>query len=77
MKMITILDSRNKESTTLLFVAVAFVVVIIKFVLAGLSLGVLGVVPAMSGGEFAMAVGAVLGVWLTREWKEKDKAEHG
>ncbi len=63
-------DSRGKESTTLSFVVIAFLVVVIKFLFAGLS--VFGSeVPAMSGYEFALAIGAVLSIWQYRETKSK------
>ncbi len=65
-------DSRGKNSKTLTFVTIAFIVVIVKFVLAGLVIPVLGTVPVMGGGEFAAAIGAVLGIWTAREWKDKE-----
>ncbi len=66
----TIKDSRGRESHTLLFVALAALVLIYKFALAGLTLWGL-TFPAMSASEFGIAFAAVLAVWLGREWKEK------
>ena len=66
----TIKDSRGRESHTLLFVALAALVLIYKFALAGLTLYGL-TVPAMSASEFGIAFAAILAVWLGREWKEK------
>ena len=60
-------DSRGAKSKTLAFVTVAFAAVIVRFVAAGLTLGPLGQVPPMGGGEFAAAIAAVLGIWLGRE----------
>lgn len=66
----TIRDSRGRESHTLLFVALAALVLIYKFAVAGTDL--LGVKwPAMSAGEFGLAFAGILAVWLGREWQEK------
>jgi len=66
----TLKDTRGKESTTLSFVVVAFVVVVIKFLLA--SLTIFGVeFPDMTGSEFGLAIGAVLAIWQYRETKAK------
>jgi len=64
-------DSRGKESTTLSFVALSFFAIFAKFVVAGVSLGPLGLMPPMTALEFGGAVGLVLGIWLGREWQEK------
>lgn len=69
--MFCLTDSRGNKSKTLAFVTVTWLVVVIKFLCAGLTLPMLGQVPVMTGGEFAAAVGAVLGIWLGREWKDK------
>ncbi|MDY6979201.1 MAG: hypothetical protein SV201_04930 [Pseudomonadota bacterium] len=66
-------DSRGSPSITLTFVTTGLVVVVIKFALAGLSLPVVGEVPAMSGVDFAAAAGALLGIWWGREKTEKEK----
>ena len=64
----TIKDSRNRESHTLLFVALAAQALITKFSLAGMT--VLGQeFPAMSATEFGIAFAAILAVWLGREWR--------
>ena len=68
---LSIKDSRGKESITLSFVAVSWFALIIKFVVAGVSLGSLGVMPAMGASEFGMAAAAILAIWLGREWTEK------
>lgn len=66
--MLKLSDSRGKQSITLAFVAISWLVVVVKFALGGI-----GDVPVMSGTEFAAAVGAVLAIWLGREWTEKTK----
>lgn len=66
----TIKDSRGRESHTLLFVAIAAVVLIYKFAVAGLTLFDL-TFPSMSATEFGIAFAAVLAVWLSREWTDK------
>jgi uncharacterized membrane protein YccC len=66
----TIKDSRGRESHTLLFVTLAALVLIYKFAVAGLTL--FGITfPAMTATEFGIAFGAVLAVWLARDWTEK------
>ena len=68
----TIKDSRGRESHTLLFVALAALVLVYKFAVAGLTLW--GVTfPAMSASEFGIAFAAVLAIWLGREWQDKAK----
>ncbi len=66
----TIKDSRGRESHTLLFVALAALVLIYKFAVAGLTIWGL-TFPAMSASEFGMAFAAVLAIWLGREWADK------
>lgn len=68
-------DSRGKKSTTLFFVAVTWAVLVGKFALAGVTIGDYGTFPEMTGGEFAAAVGAILGIWLGREYTEKVKSK--
>lgn len=65
------LDSRGKQSKTLVFVAVSWLAVTGKFIVAGLTLGPLGSAPVMGAGEYGAAVLAILTIWLGREWTEK------
>ena len=67
----TIKDSRGRESHTLMFVSVAIVSVIVKFIFAGLTLPGLGLLPQMEVSEFGMAFAAIMAVWLGREWTTK------
>lgn len=64
-------DSRGKESTTLSFVTLSFFAIFIKFILAGVNLGPLGIMPPMTALEFGGATGMILGIWLGREFTEK------
>ena len=66
----TIKDSRGRESHTLLFVALAALVLIYKFSVAGLTIFEL-TFPAMSATEFGIAFASVLAIWLGREWQDK------
>ena len=66
----TIKDSQGRESHTLLFVALAALVLIYKFAVAGLTIFGL-TFPPMTATEFGLAFGAVLAVWLARDWTEK------
>lgn len=75
MKMLpTIKDSRGRESHTLLFVALAALVLIYKFAVAGLTIWGL-TFPTMTATEFGIAFAAVLAVWLGREWTDKTKGD--
>ena len=64
-------DSRGNSSRTLPFVAVSWAAVVVKFVVAGATLGPLGQMPTMSAGEFGSAVAMILAIWIGREWKQK------
>lgn len=66
-----LMDSRGKESITLLFVAISWAALLCKFLLAGMALGPLGTMPLMSAPEFGGSVTAILLIWLGREWTEK------
>ncbi len=59
-------DTQKKQSTTLIFVIIAFVVLMIKFTFAGV-----GGIPAMSVSEFAIGYTAIMAVWLGREWRRE------
>lgn len=68
-------DTRGRESTTLTFVFISWLAVLIKFIIAGFTLPVLGDMPPMTAGEFGGATTAILAVWLGREWTEKRKPQ--
>lgn len=70
-------DSRGRESTTLSLVVPAWFVLLVKFLLAGIKLPVVGLVPPMSATEFGLAVAGVLAIWLGREWTEKKGSGNG
>lgn len=72
-----ICDSRGKQSTTLFFVFVSWLVLVMKFAIAGMTFPVVGQMAPMSAGEFGMAVAGVLAIWLGREWTEKTKVAGG
>lgn len=64
-------DTRGRESRTLWFVAVAFTLVSIRFVLGGLDLtwGAMRYTLASSGLlDYGASVTAILMIWLGREW---------
>lgn len=65
-------DARGRPSRTLPFVAVAWAVTTLKFLVAGLSLGPLGTAPAMGAGEYGAAMATILGIWVAREWRAKE-----
>lgn len=69
-------DSSQRESRTLLFVSVAFLVITVKFLLAGVDLSSygLGKPSDISLGEYAGSFAAVLAVWLGREWVKRPQA---
>lgn len=88
---LTLNDSRGKPSTTLFFVVVGLVPVMLKFlvsIFAGMEIAyqttvqgtpwhIVWTVPDMSGMDFAAAFGAIFGIWTLRENKEKGKSNNG
>lgn len=64
-------DSRGVRSTTLKFVSVSWAVITIKFLVAGIEIPTLGLMPPMTATEFGISVTAVLAIWLGREYTEK------
>lgn len=85
MRLFTIKDSRGEQSVTLLFVAIGWAVLVVKFALAGLAIkfgtSPASVIefsaPAMSATEFGLAFAGIIGIWLGREYQRqssKDKA---
>lgn len=69
--MFSLKDSRGRESVTLMFVALSWWAVWLKFVFAGATLPVVGLVPLMSATEFGLATAGILAIWLSREWADK------
>ena len=66
-------DTRGKESITLTLVVSAVAILFVKYLVAGVSLGPLGVQSPMTGIEFGTAFALCLAPWLQREWTEKTK----
>lgn len=53
------------------FVTVSWSLVAVKFLVAGVDLGLFGLMPPMTALEFGGAVAFILAIWLGREWQEK------
>jgi len=68
------IDSNGQASRTLFFVSASWLIVWVKYLLAGLSLPFVGVVPPMTATEFGTAVAFILGIWLGREFVKKGAA---
>jgi len=71
------MESRGKESRTLTFVSVAYWMVTFKYVVGGVAYAGHGLtvnIPHMSANEYSLAIGAILLIWLGREWTEKVSA---
>lgn len=66
----TLCDARGKQSVTLFFVAVSWLVLIIKFLAAGLDTP-FGQIPDMNAADFGLAAVGILGAWVGREYTEK------
>lgn len=67
-------DSSGRESKTLFFVTISWLVLVLKFALAGWSLKfqVIDIVFApMTATEFGLAFAGVIGIWLGHEWAQK------
>jgi len=59
-------DSRDNPSATLTMTIPALLVVLVKYLMADI-----GPFPEMTGGEFALAIGAVGGIYQLREYIDK------
>ena len=64
-------DSRGQPSWTLTMVVPGFFSLTAKFLVGGLTFPVVGLIPLMSGLDYAAAAAAILGVWVTREYNDK------
>lgn len=64
-------DSRGQPSWTLTMVVPGFFALTTKFLVGGLTFPVVGLIPLMSGLDYAAAAAAILGVWVTREYNDK------
>lgn len=71
MKKLTMRDGRGRESTTLFFVRVTWLVMTIKFLGSGVVISGVTLSPDINIADFGLAVSAVLAIWLGREWTEK------
>lgn len=69
--MVALLDSSGRPSRTLTMVTAAVAILIVKFALAGLSLPLIGDVPAMGAAAFGGAFAAILAPWIGREYVKK------
>ena len=68
MKLFVIKDSRGRESTTLMFVTLSWLVVTGIFLWKGSAADIL---------NYGTAVAAILAIWLGREWTEKRGGSNG
>lgn len=73
--MFNLKDSRGRETKTLGFVLVSWLILTGKFAISGMTLPVIGVQQTITAGEFGIACAAILAIWLGREWQEKKKDE--
>jgi len=68
-------DSRGKQSRTLLFVGMAWVILLIKFLISGMTLPIVGTMTEMTAIEFGSAFALIMAPWLGREYTEKVKVD--
>ena len=66
------IDTKGRESRTLKFVTISYIIMTSKFLVAGISLPYVGLQPPMSVTEYGAAAAAILSVWLGREYIKKD-----
>ena len=66
MKLFVIKDSRGRESTTLMFVTLSWLVVTGIFLWKGSAADIL---------NYGTAVAAILAIWLGREWQARPKGD--
>jgi hypothetical protein len=64
-------DIRGRESTTLFFVYISWLLLVVKFAVGGFETP-FGTMPVIGATEFGIAVTAILAIWTAREYKEKD-----
>lgn len=64
-------DGRGHPSWTATIVVPSAFAVTQKFLLAGVTIPVVGTFPPMTGGEYAAAIGALLAMWVGREYVDK------
>ena len=62
MSMLSLKDSRGRESTTLSFIGASWLAVTVMFMWKGSAADIM---------QYGTAVGAILLIWLGREWTEK------
>jgi len=62
MSMFSVKDSRGRESTTLSFVGASWFAVTVMFIWKGSAADIM---------QYGTAVGAIMLIWLGREWTEK------
>jgi hypothetical protein len=73
----SLLVKKSRESTTLQLVIMGYLAILIKFVVADLTIAGLDF-PGMTATEFGISGAAILAVWLQREWREaKFKVPNG
>ena len=70
-------DTKGKPSWTLTIIVPGYVALSLKFLASGLTYPIVGMLPVMSGGEYAAATMVLLGSWVAREATEKPDAPTG
>ncbi len=60
----------SRESTTLKFVIISYAIITIKYLVSGMTLPVVGLMPVTGMTEYAGSVAAILTIWLAREWRK-------
>jgi len=62
-------DANGKKSTTIFFVRLGGMAVIVKYIFASFAIPMLGVVPSMSTVDFGVGLTAILAIWQVREYR--------
>lgn len=74
MKFFSFQDARGRESRTLFFVRLSWLVVTLRMILGGvvLKMGPLEWgISTIDAASYGAAVAAILAIWVGREWKQK------
>lgn len=69
LKLLLVSDEEDRESTTLGFVAIAFLVVTVKFALGGF-----WELPEVSVVDYSLAFAAIMAVWVGKNWVQRSTA---
>ena len=63
-------EAKDRESKTLRFVTISWLIVTARYAFGGLDLGFIQI-EHTTANDYGIAVGVILAIWLGREWVKK------